>query len=395
MTAGHLVYGDRPGRTLILLAGRLGPGGAERHTVTLANELARQFRVVVAYLRPDEELVPDLHRESLLDLRCLNVKKRLDLRAARDLAQLATQHRADVIVCANAYALLYAHMARVFLRAPISIAEVFHTTKPRSVKEFVSMLVYRPLFWATDHLVFVCEAQRQYWRRRGLWARRTYTIYNGVDMEHFDPSAVDSRTSAQLRASAGFAKDDRVVGICAGLRPEKAHADLLSAVALLREQGVRWRVAIIGDGPERPAIERTAAELGLSDSVWITGFEPDVRGWLSACDVVALVSTSETFSIASLEAMAMRKPMIMSDVGGAREQIVQGVNGVLFPPGDVRRLAECLRAMDPATASRMGAAARERIERDFSLPSMVRAYEALFSSIVAGRASSGGSAATT
>ena len=89
---------------------------------------------------------------------------------------------------------------------------------------------------------------------------------------------------------------------------------------------------IIGDGPLREAIERDVARLGLSGEVRITGFQSDVREWLTACDVVALLSTAiETFSIAVLEAMAMGKPMIMSDIGGAREQVEHGVQWNALP----------------------------------------------------------------
>jgi glycosyltransferase involved in cell wall biosynthesis len=96
------------------------------------------------------------------------------------------------------------------------------------------------------------------------------------------------------------------------------------------------------------------------------------------------VSTSETFSIASLEAMAMGKPMIMSDVGGAREQVQHGVNGFLFRAGDVRALAQCLRESSNKSRTReLGEAARQKVSRDFSLQSMLEAYGSLLREIVA------------
>ena len=358
-------------------------GGAERHTITLANMLGGDFRVVMAYLKPEEDMIDQVERERLAELRCLHAARRIDLRAAQELLSLAQTHGARLIVCANAFALMYAQLARWLSPTPITVMEVFHTTKLRTLKEHLEMVFYRPFFWAAHHLVFVCEGQRQHWRRRAVWGVRTHMIYNGVDLTHFDPARFASGVGA-TRLALGFDTTDCVVGICAVLRPEKAHLDLLAAVARRRLEGERWKVLIIGDGPLREAIERDVARLGLLGEVRITGFQSDVREWLMACDVVALPSTAiETFSIAALEAMAMGKPMIMSDIGGAREQVEHGVHGMLFPAGDVAALAKCLsHCWDLAVVRRMGLAARHRVEREFSLQTMIDRYGSLFRSIL-------------
>ena len=240
------------------------------------------------------------------------------------------------------------------------------------------MALYWPLFLAAHHLIFVCATQRRRWRRLGLWARQSHTIYNGVDLDHFSPEPFLLQAQ-QWRESFGFSAEDHVVGICAALRPEQSHADLLRAVAHLRGEGQRWKILIIGDGPMRDAIQATISTLMLQQDVVITGFLSDVRGALTACDVVALVSKSEAFSIAALEAMAMAKPMMMSDVGGAREQVVDGLNGFLFPVGDVARLANCLRrCADPTRVASMGAAARDRVGQKFSQLTMRNRYAELF-----------------
>lgn len=374
---------QEPHDTVLLLTSQLGIGGAERHTISLANLLGREFRVVLAYLKPQAEMIELVNRESVLELRCLDARKRLDLQAARELLVLCQKHGVRMIVCANAFALVHAQLARWLSPTPVVVVEIFHTTKLRTFKEHLELAFYRPWFWAAHHLVFVCEAQRQYWRRRALWAPQTHMIHNGVDLSHFDPSRYADHAD-QVRTELGFGAADRVVGICAVLRPEKAHADLLAAVATRAADGQRWKVLVIGDGPLRELIEREIARLGLVDSVRITGFQSDVRRWLAVCDVVALVSTAvETFSIAALEAMAMGKPMIMSDVGGAREQVEHGVNGMIFPPGDVGALAKCLDGCwDAERTQRMGVAARSRVEREFSLQAMIDRYVALFGRIL-------------
>jgi len=364
-------------RGVLLLTSRLGMGGAERHTISLANLLSREFRVAMAYLKCEEDLIGHVRRDAMAELKCLHARKRIDLDAAREVLGMCQRHGLTTIVCANAFALMYAQIARWMSPTPIEVIQIFHTTKLRSLKEVLELLFYRPFFWAANHVVFVCDAQRRHWRRRALWGRSTHTIYNGVDPSHFDPRPFEA-DAARLRAAAGFAPGDRVVGICAVLRPEKRHADLLAALARCRAGGKPWKAMIIGDGPLRSALDEQARQLGVADDVFVTGYQSDVRPWLAACDALTLPSSSESFSIAALEAMSMGKPMLMSDVGGAREQVEHGVNGLVFAPGDVAAFANCLdTCWDPHRARAMGVAARARVERDFSISSMVEHYEAL------------------
>jgi glycosyltransferase involved in cell wall biosynthesis len=101
----------------------------------------------------------------------------------------------------------------------------------------------------------------------------------------------------------------------------------------------------------------------------------DVRPALAACDLVAVASATETFSIAALEAMAVGRALVMSDVGGAREQVVPGRTGWLYVAGDRAALAQCLaEASDRRLLRDMGVAARERVVELFTLPRMLERY---------------------
>jgi glycosyltransferase involved in cell wall biosynthesis len=151
----------------------------------------------------------------------------------------------------------------------------------------------------------------------------------------------------------------------------KAHGDLLAAIAKLRARGVAAKGLLIGDGPERPAIARASARLGLEGHVAITGVQEDVRSFVCACDVMTLVSHSETFSLAALESMALGKPLVMSAVGGAGEQVIHGEQGFLFPPGDIAALAARLAELTAAPLrSRLGTAAARRVRELFGVQGM-------------------------
>jgi glycosyltransferase involved in cell wall biosynthesis len=237
------------------------------------------------------------------------------------------------------------------------------------------MLLNWILFRRCELLIYVSHAQRRYWRARGLRARRDIVIQNGVDTEHFaDRLTVAQR--AQARAEFGFTPDDYVIGLCASLRPEKAHEDLLLALQRLRQQGVPAKALMIGDGPRRAQIEHRIMQLQLQGAAVITGYRPDVRACIACCDVMTLTSHAvETFSMAALESMALGKPLVMSRIGGAEEQVRQGVNGFLFEVGDIEALTLHLVTLsDPQQRRTMGEAARQIVHGTFTAERMMAAF---------------------
>jgi glycosyltransferase involved in cell wall biosynthesis len=366
-----------PKINVLCLVSTLSIGGAEKHTVTLANLLdPRRFNVYLGYLKPVKALLSQVREELMERTFCLDVVKRIDLAAVSRLRTFVDSHEIDVIVATHEYSALYALMARRGARCIPRLIEVFHATGYLGFKSKLLMQLYRPVFKRCDLLVYVSEKQREYWRSKRLAGKRDVVIHNGVDLERFRDRS-DSSQRETLRAQCGFFPDDLLIGICAALRPEKAHGDLLLAVSRLRERGIAAKVLIVGDGPERAAIEQTIAMLNLSGCVFITGFKDDVRPYLAICDVMVLASHAiETFSIAALEAMAMGKPLVLTRIGGAEEQVIAGQNGFLYQPGDIEALCDKLAALKlESTRKSMGAASRERVAALFSQGRMMEQFE--------------------
>src|SRR5688572_1176434 len=358
---------------LLFVTGSLVHGGAERHTITLANRLAeRGHEYHLAYVKDDASQLERLRGAA--GVRCLDARKYLDGNALEALASHMRALDPSVVIAVNAHALLYARLAlrRAACGAPLAVT--WHTTVLRNAKEWLQMLYYRPFFWNADWLVYVCDAQARYWRRRGLFARRSEVIYNGVDTGYF---SLREAERPALRRALGFAEQDFVVGMSAMLRHEKNHVQLVDAVALLRTRGIRAHALMIGDGATRPAVEARARSLGVADAVVITGVQHDVRPLVGACDTIALCSTAiETFSLAALEAMALGRPVVHADLGGAADMIRPWREGFLFPVGDTAALVERLAALaDPQLRRQMGAQARATVETRFSERVMVVRYE--------------------
>jgi glycosyltransferase involved in cell wall biosynthesis len=375
---------------LLFIVNSLQVGGAERHVVSLVNGLdPERIRVSLVCLKPDVSLLAQVRPQRLEGrLFHVDVRHRLDLSAALRIARHIDAEGVDVVVCTNTYPLLYGWLARHCLRLTASrcrprLVEVFHTTDPGPLRERLQMAFYRPFFACADMLVYVSRLQREFWRGKALRACREAVIWNGVDLRHFVPSGFVDEGLA-MRERFGFGASDYVVGLCAAMRPEKMHQDLIEAVAALHGEGLPVRCLLIGDGPRREAIEASIRNAGMERFIRITGMMDDVRPSIAACDVMTLVSHHvDTFSIAALEAMAMGKAMVMSDVGGASEQIRDGVSGYLYPRGDIGALAQRLRALaDPAARENMGEAARLAVRRHFALDAMLREYEDMFIDLV-------------
>jgi glycosyltransferase involved in cell wall biosynthesis len=218
----------------------------------------------------------------------------------------------------------------------------------------------------------------EYWcRQYGINRDKATFIYNGIDIERFT-DRLSPEEKVGIRSDHGIADSDIVICICAALRPEKRHTDLIDAGRILVGKGLPVKILIIGDGPQREMIEKHVAACGMSQLVIMAGFQQDVRRLVAIADIVAITSDSETFSIAILEAMALGKAIVAPNIGGVPEQVIDGENGFLFPSGDVAALAEKLeRASSGDMAVRMGQKSRAMVAKKFNLGLMIRQYEEL------------------
>jgi len=371
---------------LALITGSLVHGGAERQSITLANRFAeRGHECHAIYVKNDPSQLSRLHLASPSSVRCLHAARYFDVRALSHLSAQLSRLAPHAILATNPYALMYASLAN----PGVPLAVTLHSTYIRTLKEQLQMAVYRPFFWSAACAVFVCERQRRHWLARGLFGRRNRVIYNGVDLEHWQPPS-DEMSGAPVRRALGFAESDYVIGLSAVLRPEKNPAQLVEAIAALRSRGLPARALFIGDGPERGAVEAAARRLRVADRVVISGLQEDVRPFLSACDVVALTSFTEAFSLAAIEAMALGRPVVHPEVGGAAEMIHSGQDGWLFPVGDTATLVDRLAVLaDPVVRARMGENARLSVASRFSERSMVERYEELLFEICATRSKRG------
>jgi len=178
-----------------------------------------------------------------------------------------------------------------------------------------------------------------------------------------EPAAFERRSSAAIleeRRALGLPTDAPVVGIVARLHAVKDHATLFRAVALLEPER-RLDLALVGDGPERDELEQLATELGIRSRVHFLGELPARPTAHELFDISVLCSLSEGSPNSVLEAMAVGRPVIATNVGGVPDTITHDVNGLLIAPGDANGLATALSrlAADAPLRTRLGAAAQQ------------------------------------
>jgi len=225
---------------------------------------------------------------------------------------------------------------------------------------------------------------------------RITTIYNGVDIARFTVPSAQQRRDA--RTHLGFAAEDFVVGMVAGFRPEKNHDVFFAGLLQAAPSIPSLKVVAVGAGPLLGRFRERTAQTELGARTVFAGDVPEVLPCLWAMDVGCLTSGSnEGFSNAILEQMAVGLPMIVTDVGGNAEAVIDGENGRVIPPLDAAALSRALIDLhrNPARAAAMGRASRTRVEERFSLERMcaehIRLYRSLYDPVRhAGGSSAGG-----
>jgi glycosyltransferase involved in cell wall biosynthesis len=365
--------------SVMFLLGTLEQGGTESKFVRLVNRLTKQGKSVhVAYLGGPETLLPSLGSIPTVNL---ERKGKWSLRAYRKLSNYVDEHAISSIVTANLYPLCYAVPLVFFRRSTTpSIIASINTSEMLSARDRAFMIVYVPLLNRCEQIVFGAEKQLNDWMTSyKLPIDRAEVIYNGVDGDFFDVESIPE-SRQEIRATLSLPMDADIIVCVSRLRPEKAHGNLLHALAELeRDHEMQAHLVLVGDGPERPAILACAKELGVDARLHMIGASDDVRPYLKAADVFALTSTAvETFSNAALEAAAMGLPVISSDVGGANEMLPAGGSGSVYPRDDISALVGALAVT--LRKVRSGSLNRSKVRSDilkrFSIEAMDEAWVA-------------------
>jgi glycosyltransferase involved in cell wall biosynthesis len=355
-------------------------GGTQTAILTLTRLIDRaRFEPIVALPEPGW-LGEKLAARAVASVRVDNRigARGFDWRLLRSLVACIRAQRIDLVHSFLFTMNLYGAVAAAITRRPIIVSlRSTHYDFAKRHRVWCWRLIRR----LSDAIVAVSDdAAETLWRAGGVPRTQIRVIPNGVDVTRFRPQPGAERPP-HLPAPPLIATVGRVCEV-------KGQEHLIRALPAVERAVGRVSLAIFGEKiePTFSRLQRLCAELGVSERVYFAGLRDDIAEVLPWVDVFALPSLSEGMSNALLEAMAAGRPVAATAVGGNRELIRDGENGLLVPAADADALAWalCRLISDRRLAAAMGGAARRAAQQRFSLEAMVRQHEQLYLRVLGG-----------
>jgi len=301
--------------------------------------------------------------------------------------KLIRDHRIDIVHIDGIANVVPALAARL-TRRPVVCHYNDHL--PRLLERFLV-----PMVAALSAKIIVQGEKLRQSRTQGRPAleRKTIVIYGGLDTRQFDPARYDAQSRQQLRAELGIAPTCPLIGAVGNLNPMKGHDIFIDAARKVKAAMPDARFIIVGRRLETaPAwwqrLQRLTTELGLQNDVIFAGFQEDIPAILSILDVFVLSSVAESCPCALLEAMAMKVPVVTTDVGAAAELVIDGQTGRVVPARDAGAIAQAVLAYltGPAPQTEaMTEAARKRVVTEFEIDRIATQQRKVYEDLVSSR----------
>jgi glycosyltransferase involved in cell wall biosynthesis len=302
------------------------------------------------------------------------------------LTRFLLRHRPSVLYIFDFRNVLFiGRLAAKLARVPVCVIACHKMNYKGSGRSYPGWLD-RLLMPLTDHVIAAADAHRAALiEKDGLPAAKITTIHNGIDLSRLARDAAPPIGREALGVPPGCP----IIGVVARLAVEKSHETVLSAMPRILESAPTAHVVFVGDGPHRACLEDRARTSGLASRVRFLGVHHRVALLLDHFDVFALASSmGELFSAATLEAMAFGLPVVVTDVGGMREMVVNGVTGLLVPPNEPVAFADAVIRLlaRPDLRASMGKAGAERVRARFTAEREARELGNLLGQLVAASA---------
>jgi glycosyltransferase involved in cell wall biosynthesis len=369
---------------ILLMTPSFHQGGSERQGLQLARLLSEtgRYNVTLACLDRSGVLLPEaesLALDEIPEFRLNNFYDPNMVRQLRRCVRLLKARSIDVVQTFDFYTNVFGLTAAALARVPLRVGARRNTKGHFSATQ---TWLERRAFQFAHIIAANAEAVRQELIRDGVRAAKVITTYNGVNLNRVTPIAQLDR--ARMLNLLGLPPDaEQIVSIVANLRSVyKDHATFIRAARMVKEVFPKAIFVLAGEGPLVEEIREMARQSGLEQQTFLLGRCLQVAELLSVSEVCVLSSKAgEGFSNAIIEYMIAARPVVATDVGGAREAVVEGETGWIMSPGDHEKLAthviELLR--DPERARAMGARGREVVKQKFSCEAQLARIEDLYS----------------
>ena len=324
---------------------------------------------------PPDSGIDSAARAATIPVRNLFCAGDLDLPFAYRLSQYLQGSKPDLVHChSRRGADMLGGLAASIADVPAVVSRRVDNTEIR----LMAALRYRPF----KKIIAISEAIANVLRDHDIDDERIVVIRSAVDTDRF--AAVVDRQAFQKEFAVSH--DAIVIAAAGQLIPRKGHRYLLQAVAGLRQSYPQIRLIIFGEGYLNNQLRAQAASLGLGDIVQFAGFRDDLDDYMSCFDIFVHPALAEGLGVATLKAAAAGVPVVGFDAGGLPEAVIDGETGILVQPENVAALGDAIAALIDEDGLRqgMGSAGRERMQKEFSIDTMVDKHVDLYESVLNG-----------
>lgn len=373
---------------ILQLIGSFHQGGSERQAVQLARLLKEsgRYNLHLACMDKTGALGGEVERLALGEVpeyRLTSFYDRNALIQIRRFALHLQKRGIDIVQTHDFYTNVFGMAAARLARVPVRLAARRETTGWRSRAQ---KIVERNAYRFAHAIIANSEAVGHQLIKEGVSAKKIVTVYNGLDMARVTVAADFNREQALAELGLPANAKYRFVTIIANLRHEvKDHPTFLKAARQVRERVPETRFVIAGEGELMGSMRALAADLGIERDVFFAGRAERIAELLAVSDVCALSSKAEGFSNSILEYMAAARPVVVTDVGGAREAVADGRTGYIVAASDdcamAQRIVELLN--DAELARAMGERGRQIVEQKFSCEAQLEQTETLYQRMLA------------
>ena len=355
-------------------------GGGQINLLSLSRFLDHTVFDISVCSRGDGPLVQKLGEEGIPHFP-VAFSKRIERGILKDIASLINTHHFDILHTHGGVAGLFGRWVVRRCDRPPRVIHTLHGIHYLHYRNPFLRYLYIGLerFFSrfSDAVIFVSDADRDRGRRFRLVPEdKMVVIKNGINFEAFEAEASLDEGIDDL----GLDSSGPVIGTLARLHRQKGLPYLFRAAQIIRESIPEASVWVVGGGPLFEDLNRLVEKLGLKETVCLLGERQDIVKILSRFDVFVLPSLWEGLPYSLLEASALAKPVVATDIPGVREIIKHGETGLLVPVRDSERLAQAVVQLlrERERASRFGQNLKNATRNEFNLSQMLQKTQGLY-----------------
>lgn len=354
----------------------LDTGGAERIVYNLVTGINKDlFTPIVCCLDYLGHLGEKL-KEKGINIFAMNRKKGIDFHLIARLTKLMRKYKVSIMHAHSYSPYFYGATSAILTKVPTIIFTEHGRFFPDR-KRFKRIIYNQFLSLFTTQFVAVSEEiKRSLVTYEGIREKKIAIILNGVDLDKFNIDIPLEKKKKEFNLKS----TDKILGLVARLEIRKDIPTLLKAMTNVLKVFPETKLLIVGDGNLQTNLEDLSKELEIYKNVVFCGRREDIPEIMKIIDIYVLSSISEGTSVSLLEAMAAKKPVVATNVGGNPKVIQDGISGILVPPQNPEILAEKIISLlgNPEKCMKMGEEGYKRVKEKFSLQRMVSDYEMLY-----------------